>query len=358
MNPLLIIDTSKIKNNAVKLRELLKAKGIDIVGVTKVVQGEPLIARILLEAGLSWIGDSRVENISRIRESGVQAKLLQIRSPQISQAGLSARYADAALISDGKIAKALANEARNISKKFGVIVMIELGDLREGIMPEDAVGFVRDLVRSGVEFFGIGTNLGCYGGVIPTREKMELLVSIKDTLMDSGFDVPVVSGGATDTLMLFENGAVAGINQLRIGEAIMFGNDTTRNREIPYLKRDTMLLRAEIIEIRKKPSLPYGEIGRDAFGNVPIVEDRGSRLRAIVAIGKQDVEIGSLKPVDPGIEVLGGSGDHLILDIQDSEFRYESGSIVEFVPGYQSVLRLMLSPSVRKEFREFSLSRT
>ncbi|MEM1814350.1 MAG: hypothetical protein QXE04_03610, partial [Thermoplasmatales archaeon] len=65
----------------------------------------------------------------------------------------------------------------------------------------------------------------------------------------------------------------------------------------------------------------------------------------------------SLKPVDPGIKVLGGSGDHLILDIQDSEFRYEPGSVVEFVPGYQSVLRLMLSPSVTKEFREFSLSK-
>ncbi|MEM0128095.1 MAG: alanine/ornithine racemase family PLP-dependent enzyme [Thermoplasmatales archaeon] len=355
MNPLLLIDTSKIKRNAITLRELLSKKGVDLVGVTKVVQGEPAIARTLIEAGLSWIGDSRVENISKMRESGIQANLIQIRSPQLSEIHLTVKYTDAALISDSRIAVALANEARRTSRKFGVIVMVELGDLREGIMPEKAVPFVRDLERHGVQFLGIGTNLGCYGGVIPTLEKMESLISVRDSLLDSGFDVPIVSGGATDTLMLFETDNVRGINQLRIGEALMFGNDTTRNREIPYLERDTMLLRAEVIEVGKKPSVPYGEIGRDAFGNVPIIEDLGERLRAIVAIGKQDVEIGSLKPVDRGVKVLGGSGDHLILDIQDSENEYEAGSSVEFVPGYQSVLRLMLSPSVKKQFKEFSL---
>ncbi|MGC8644717.1 MAG: alanine racemase [Thermoplasmata archaeon] len=350
MNPVLTIDTLKIKRNALKLKEMLSRKGVDVVGVTKVVQGDVRIAQSLLEAGLSWLGESRIENIANMRKKGIEASILQIRSPQLSESIRSVRYADAALVSDSTIARALSSSAKRIGKRFGVIVMIELGDLREGIMPETAVSFAKEMRDNGVEFLGIGTNLGCYGGVIPTREKLENLLSVRDELVDRGFDVPVVSGGATDTIKLFEDGGISGINQLRIGEAIMFGNDTTRNREIPYLERDTMILRAEVIECRRKRSLPYGEIGRDAFGNIPKIEDRGERLRAIVALGKQDIEIGSLKAVDPGIEILGGSGDHLILDIEESENRYGPGSTVEFIPGYQSVLRLMLSPSIRKHY--------
>jgi predicted amino acid racemase len=350
MNPVLTIDVQKIKRNALKLKEMLGGRGIELVGVTKVFQGDSRIARALVEAGLNWLGESRIESIVNMRRGGIDASVLQIRSPQMSESSRSVRYANAALISDFSIAVSLSSSAKSIGKKFGLIVMIELGDLREGIMPEAAVDFVRGLVEKGGEFMGIGTNLGCYGGVIPTKEKIDELISVRDVLIDKGFDVPIVSGGATDTLQLFENRSLEGINQLRVGEAIMFGTDTTRNREIPYLERGTVMLKAEVIETARKKSLPYGEIGRDAFGNIPRIEDRGERLRAIVALGKQDVEISSLKPLDPGVEVLGGSGDHLILDIQNSENDYRAGSTVEFIPGYQSVLRLMLSPSVKKRF--------
>jgi len=350
VNPTLKIYTQKIKQNAITLKNMLSKHRVDIVAVTKVAHGDPKFAEIMNLAGIEWLGDSRIQNIVRMRRKGVDKRILQIRSPQISEIALSVKHADAALITELEIAKRIASQSKRADKKFGVIVMVELGDLREGLMPDEVVPFVREISNYYLDFLGIGTNLGCYGGVLPTIDKINVLLSLRDNLIDSGIDVPVVSGGATDTLSLIEEGRVTGINQLRIGEAIILGRDTTGNRNIPYLNKDTMLLEAEIIEIKEKASKPYGEIGRDSFGNIPVIDDLGTRKRAIIALGKQDVDLGHLVPLDPDVKILGGSSDHIILDIHESEIDYKVGSVVQFLPRYPSVLKLMGSPYVKRVY--------
>ncbi len=351
MNPSLFIFSEKIEENAKKLKNYLSMDNIDILGVTKVMLGDPRYAKILIEAGIETLGDSRIQNIIRMRRGGIKEKIFQIRSPQISEAKYTFKYADGAFITEIDTLKVISNYSKIYGKKFGIIVMVELGDLREGVMPKDLYDFVKESLNYKIEFLGIGTNLGCFGGVIPTEDKMNELSRLKEELIKNGIDVKIVSGGATDTLYLYERGRLSGINQLRIGEAIALGRDTTGNREISYLNRDTFLLKAEIIEIKEKPSKPYGEIGRDAFGNIPKIMDIGLRKRAIIALGIQDVDIGSLIPLDKGIRILGGSSDHIILDITESEENYAIGSEVEFHLLYPGLLKLMTSHHVKKVYK-------
>ncbi|MDP8011795.1 MAG: alanine/ornithine racemase family PLP-dependent enzyme [Thermoplasmata archaeon] len=350
MNPKLFIFLNKIEENARKLKHLLSKEGIDILGITKVMLGNPKYAEILIKSGITNIGDSRIQNITKMKKYGIDAKFFQIRAPQISEVEYTVKYADAAFVTEIETVKALSYYSKKLERKFGYLVMVEMGDLREGVMPEDLLQFVNESMKYGIEFLGIGTNLGCYGGVIPTREKIDELVQLKDLLEDHGISSKIVSGGATDTLQLFEKKELKGINQLRLGESIVLGRDTTGNREIEYLNRDTVILEAEIIEIKNKPSKPYGKIGHDAFGHVPEIPDIGIRRRAIIALGKQDVELESLIPLDNKIKILGGSGDHVILDITDSEENYKVGSVIKFNVLYPALLKLMTSPFVQKKF--------
>jgi len=182
MNPTIFIFSKKIEENARKLKSLLSKGGIDILGITKVMLGNPKYASILIKSGITSLGDSRIQDIIKMRKSGIDAKIFQIRAPQISEAKYTVKYADGAFVTEIETLKALSYYAKKYNKIFSYIVMVEMGDLREGVMPENLFSFVKKSLDFGMEFLGIGTNLGCYGGVIPTREKIEELVSLKDIL--------------------------------------------------------------------------------------------------------------------------------------------------------------------------------
>lgn len=348
MFPRINIFLDRISSNIRKLQEVLSP--VEIMGVTKGVCGDPYIAREMVNNGIRYLGDSRIQNIKRMRAKGIDARIFQIRSPQLSEIRETVKYADGAFVSELKIVKALSEKSREIGKKFAIIVMVELGDLREGVLPRDMPVFIKEAIGYGANIVGIGTNLGCFGGVIPTREKMENLLGVRDKIESMGIELEIVSGGATDTISLFENGKIQGINQLRIGEAILIGHDTTGNRKIDYLRQDTFIIEAEIIELKEKPSMPYGIIGRDAFGNIPHHVDRGIRKRAILALGRQDIDFEYLIPLEKGVEILGGSSDHMVVDVTDSKNVYEIGDVMSFYPLYPSLLKSMCSSHVKKRY--------
>ena len=350
MYPLLHIFLDKIKFNSTELYNRLSKNKIEIMGVTKVMSGHPYYAKTLIESGITLFGDSRIQNIYRLRKGGINEKIYQIRSPMISESRLSVKYSDGAIITEYDVAKSLSLYARNFGKKYSIIVMVEMGDLREGVLKDRLLEFfnlIYKLPNLNVE--GIAMNLGCYGGVKPTVKKLEEFLEIGKMLEEHGFNINILSGGATDTLILYEMGVLKGINQLRIGEAIALGRDTTNNRKIDYLRQDTFIVEGEIIEVDEKPTIPDGEIGRDAFGNIPKFEDIGIIKRAILAMGKHDVEFDALIPLED-VKILGGSGDHMILDIRNIKREIKVGDRIAFYPLYPSLLQLMESRYVKKVF--------
>jgi len=351
--PRLVVNLSKIRSNAEKIVSMCSKFGVEVVGVTKVTCGNPVIAKALVNSGIIILGDSRISNIERMKKSGVDAKFMLLRIPMLSELSRAMKVVDIFLVSELEIVKAISQLSRENEKKQ-VIYMVDLGDLREGVWFENCIEEIVNVSKfEGVELVGIGTNLGCYGGVIPTTEKMKQMVEISENLKDRGLNIKIISAGNTAALPMIEKKSLpSGVNQYRIGEAIMLGTDTTNDRTIDYLERDTFILEAEIVEIKTKPSVPVGKIGKDSFGREPKFEDKGNIKRAILAIGEQDVDSKGVFPLDEKAKVLHASSDHIVVDINDSNVDYHLGDKMRFRLNYSSLLRVMTSGYVEKIFLE------
>ncbi|WP_073194909.1 ornithine racemase Orr [Caloranaerobacter azorensis] len=350
--PCVEISLDKIKHNTREIVELCKRNNINVTGVTKVFCGEPKIAKTMVEGGVQILADSRIENLIKLKEINVPKMLLRL--PMISQADEVIKYSDISLNSELNTIKELSKKAVEQNKEHKIILMVDLGDLREGIFDEEEIFFVVSeiLKLDGIKLIGIGTNLTCYGGVIPKYENLSKLVKIKMNIEKKfNIELDIISGGNSSSLYLLKAGEMPKkINQLRLGESIVLGRETAYGESIENTYDDCFKLIVEIIEIKEKPSVPIGEIGMDAFGNKPKFIDKGIMKRAICAIGKQDVDLGDIIPYDKNIEILGESSDHLILDITKCEKNYEIGDNVEFKLTYGGILKVMTSEYVKKNF--------
>lgn len=352
MYPKIYVYLDRIYENAKYLKSLCEKSKVEIVGVTKVTCGEPYVAQILKSSGINIIGDSRIQNIKNMKNFGIDGPFMLLRIPMISEIDDVVKYADYTLISELKVADKLGEASKNFDKISKVIYMVDLGDLREGVWLEDAIDEIsKAMTIKGIDVVGIGTNLGCFGGVIPDKNNMTELTNIKIKIEERfGNSLYIVSGGNTAALPLIESESLPeGINQFRLGESIICGTDATNNREVPGTRQDTIILEAEIIELKEKPSIPKGAIGYDAFGRKPQFEDKGKRLKAILAVGEQDISPSSIMPLDDeNIEILHASSDHTIVDLTESTISYKVGDKIRFKLGYSSVLKAFTSPYVEK----------
>jgi predicted amino acid racemase len=264
-------------------------------------------------------------------------------------------YAEYSLNSEFSTLKLLGMAAIGKNKIHKVILMIDLGDLREGIWPSNIDAFVEEAVKiEGIKICGFGVNLTCYGGVVPNSNNLGELVNITRKMEEKySLDIEIISGGNSSSFYLInKNGMPNGINNLRLGEVMLLGRETAFGELVEGLHRDVFLLKAEIIELKEKPSVPIGEIGMDAFGNKPTFEEKGIIKRGIVGIGRQDIDPSGLIPLDNHIEVLGGSSDHTILDLTKCELEYKVGDNLEFYVDYGSLLRAITSDYVEKIITE------
>jgi len=347
-SPRLEIDLEKIHHNARTLVQRLGKRGISVTAVTKATLGSPDIARTLLQAGVSGLGDSRIENIETMRRAGISSPMALIRSPMVSQADRVVMHADVSFNTELEVISALSAAALAARRTHGVVLMVELGDLREGIMPGDLLDVVRETLRfAGIAFKGIGTNLACRSGVSPdVRNMAELSVlagSIEETF---GVTIDIVSGGNSANLEWALGAAESGrVNDLRLGEALLLGRETLHRKPIDGLHSDAITLVAEVIESKVKPSQPWGELAQNAFGEEQAITDRGHISQSILAVGRQDIDCSGLCP-SPGIAVLGASSDHLIVDSGGE--RLPIGSELSFQLNYSALVRAMTSPFVSK----------
>ena len=347
--PELLIDRSKFKHNIGTLLRMAAARDIQIHFITKCLCAWRPVVEAMAEAGAEYFGDSRIENLAGIQDLGLSRMLVRI--PMISQAMDTVRYADLSLNSDLSVIESLSDAALALDCQHGVILMVELGDLREGFMPEEVLEVAsRVLNLRGVWLAGIGANFNCYGGVIPEEGQLEELVAMAEAIRERfAIPLPIVSGGNSGSLYLLkEDRMPEGITHLRIGEGFLTGVETSYRRPIGDMFEDVFTLRAEIVELRRKPSVPTGKIGPNAFNEIPVFEDRGNLRRAILAIGEQDTRCDTLASKEANIGLLGSSSDHMILDLSLALRDFKVGDVLEFSPDYAALLRAMTSPYVTK----------
>lgn len=349
--PRLEIDLDKINHNAYTLVQRLNRRGISVTGVTKATLGSPDFANALLRAGVSSLGDSRIENIESMLHANVTSEMTLIRSPMITHAARVVKFADVSFNTEIEVIRRLSVEAQKADCIHRVLLMVELGDLREGIMPDDLIDIVSETCcLPNIVLEGIGTNLACRSGVSPDVSNMatltELVNFIETTTSES---INVVSGGNSANLTWALSGADTGrINNLRLGEAILLGRETLYRKPIANLHTDAITLIAEVIESKSKPSKPSGEIAQTAFGAKGATTDRGRVLQTILAIGIQDIDPEGLQG-DKGIKICGASSDHLI--IESTGRKLPIGAEVAFQLNYSALLRAMTSPFVGNMYK-------
>jgi len=350
--PRLEIDLDKLQHNARTLVDRLAGLGISVTGVMKSTLGSPEVACALLRAGVSGLADSRIENIETLRRGHVTASMTLIRSPMLSQAERVVAHADVSFNTELDVLRKLSSVAAATGKTHGVVLMVELGDLREGILPGDLAETVRATLRlPNLALKGIGANLACRSGVAPSSENMGELSELVDSIEAAfGLELGTVSGGNSANLTWALSGESTGrINDLRLGEAIVLGRQPLTRSPIEGLYTDAITLHAEVIEAKRKPSVPWGELAQAAFGEPPPVTDRGHVWQTILALGRQDVDVEGLH-APAGIEVLASSSDHLVLD--PGSQRLAIGAEVTFQLDYGALVRAMTSPFVTQVLRD------
>jgi predicted amino acid racemase len=349
--PRLEIYPDRIAQNARAVIALCHEHGAQVAAVTKVVCAHPAVVNALVAGGADMVADSRIRNLQAMADAGIDRPLMLLRIPAPSRAADVVRCANVTLNSNLRTIELLSEAAVLHGVRHQVIVMVDVGDLREGVWPDRAIEIVRGAAKlRNIEVIGLGCNLACYGGVIPTRENMTALVGIRDRCREeTGLDLNLLSGGNSANLPLLASGEMPWeINHFRIGEAIVLGRNVIDRSPWPGTRQDTFKMVAEVVEVERKPSMPVGERGQDAFGGTPEFEDRGVRLRAICNLGRQDVVVDGIEPLLPGVTVLGGSSDHLILDVEEAAENVKVGDELEFWPGYGALLALSTSPYVQK----------
>jgi predicted amino acid racemase len=348
--PRLDIDCAKIYHNTHALINQLGLKDMTVTPVTKVCLGHPVIAQTLVDAGASRLADSRIETIEKMKRSGISEPMMLIRTPMLSQAASIVQYCDISLNSEIAVIQRLSMMARKFGVTHGVIVMVELGDLREGVMPEKLIDLIGNIIRlPNIILKGIGSNLACRYGVAPDNGNMSQLSDLADQI-EKKFSVhlEIISGGNSASLYwaLNHTGRTR-VNDLRLGEAIFLGCEALYGQSIKGLFSDVITLTAEVIESNQKPSMPWGDREGNAFGERQLVVDRGVVSQAILAVGRQDVAISGMTPPS-GITIVSSTSDHLI--VETPHVPLVIGQKITFRLNYSAVLFAMSSPFVDKFF--------
>lgn len=352
--PRLEIKVSSVENNVREVVRRASEIGVDIAGVIKGATGDVEVAKAYDRGGAKWIASSRLEQIKTAIDAGIKKPMLLIRISMLSEVDEVVKLCDYSLQSEMVVIEALNDAAKKQGKIHNVILMADMGDLREGFwdkdeMAEAALKIEKELEN--IHLAGIGTNVGCYGSILPTVEKLEELVGVAEKIEKKiGRELEIISGGATSSLLRIWDGDMPKrINMLRVGEGIILNRDLEEcyNHPMPGLVRDCFRAKAEVIEVKRKPTHPVGEIGVDAFGHKVQYVDRGMRDRALLAMGKVDYgDWQELLPLEKGIEILGASSDHTIVDIEDAEKKYKVGDIMEFDINYATIVYFTSSKNV------------
>lgn len=352
--PRLEIHLERLHHNARILVERLGRQGISVTGVSKATLGLPEIVHTWVAAGIRSIGESRIESIEALAASGISVPMLLVRAPMLSQVDRVVAHAAVSCNSEPVMLEALARTAARQGVRHGVVLMVELGDLREGILAVDLEAIAQStLAQPNLLLMGIGTNLGCQNGIAPNALNMAELSRLA-TALEHRFAVrlPWCSGGNSANLPWLAAGGDPGrINHLRLGEALLLGREPLGRTAIPGLHTDAITLVAEVIESKRKPNQPWGQRGRTSFtarSPLPLpAGESGDEHRALLALGEQDVDAAGLSP-PLGVTIRGASSDHLVVGCRGTP--PEVGDEQRYQLSYSALLRAMTSPFVSRCF--------
>lgn len=349
------IDLLALRHNIRQVDEWVSShEGSSWTLATKVLCGHSDVLAALSALQIRSMADSRMGNLEAIAALDDPIETWYLRLPHMPVIDDVVRLADVSLNSEIEVIEALNASAGRQGRRHRIVIMIELGDLREGVVPGSLIEFYRrvfDLPH--VEVIGIGSNLGCLSGAIPTVDQYAQLCLYHE-LLELKFDrrLPLISAGTSAALPLLRDGIVpAKVNHFRIGESVFLGTDLVNGGTLSGLRDDAVTLDVSVVEIREKSLAPLGETtDMMPFESLrPSEQQPGERgYRAVITIGQLDTEVAGLTPVVEGYEVVGASSDLAVVNVGDNPHDLRVGDTIRFRPSYGAFVRLMLSKYIDK----------
>ncbi|MFA5574707.1 MAG: alanine/ornithine racemase family PLP-dependent enzyme [Brumimicrobium sp.] len=349
------LNKNKLKHNFDKLTDFFNEKNIEWSAVTKILCGNKLFLKEVINLGITNCSDSRISNLKKIKEINPESQTLYIKPPAKGAIRDVVKHADISLNTSKYTIKKLSEEAQKQGKTHKIIIMIDLGELREGVMREDFIQFYESIFQlKNIEVIGLGTNLSCLYGVLPNSDKLIQLCLYKQ-LVEYKFNrnIKFISGGSSVTIPMVEQGILPkGVNHFRIGETLFMGTNVYDGKPFKTLKQNVFKLYAEIIELYEKPIVPSGEMGANLEGEVIDFDDDDigkTSNRALIDIGILDIDVDHLDTTDSSIDIAGATSDMIVLDIGDNINKYKVGDAVEFTMDYMGIVRIMNSKYIEKK---------
>ena len=344
----------KLRHNYEYLDRYLKADKKEWAIVTKLLCGNKGYLQEVINLGVTELCDSRVSNLKTIKKLAPNIQTVYIKPPARRSVKSVVSYADVSFNTELKTIQLLSSEAIKQNKIHKVVIMVEMGDLREGVMGEDLLDFYGEIFKlQGIEVIGIGANINCLSGILPTEDKY-IQLSLYRQLIEFKFNrkIPWITAGTSITLpLLWRKQIPSSINHFRIGESLFFGTDLLEGGAFKGMKEDVIRLYTEIIEISEKPKVPIGYLAENPSGETIDVDesDYGEKaFRAIVDIGLLDISTDFLVTEDKDIEIIGASSDMLILDLGEQHASYKVGDLISFKLKYMGALGLFNSNYIEK----------
>lgn len=349
------LSTEKLQHNYAELNKLFGANDIEWSPVSKVLCGNKIFLQELINLGIQQVCDSRVSNLRAIKSINPDIETVYIKPPAKRSIKSIVKFADVSFNTELETIKLLSEAAKAANKVHKIVIMIELGELREGVMRDEFIDFYEKVFElPNIEIAGIGANLTCMYGVLPNHDKL-IQLSLYTQLIEAKFNrkIPYISGGASVTIPLIERGVLPkGINHFRVGETLFLGTDVYNNRPYETLHDDVFTLYAEIIELSEKPSLPSGELGYNLNNEIKEIDESQygeNTLRAIVDVGLLDIDPAHISPMDKDISIIGESSDMIVLDLGKNTKNKKVGDLISFRLDYMGLLRVMNSTYIDKK---------
>lgn len=344
----------KLKDNFDFLQEQFRENGVAWGVVSKLLCGNELYLKELIDLGVREIHDSRISNLAKIKEINPEVQTVYIKPSSKRNLAQMVRYADVSLNSELDTIRWISEEAGRQGKTHKVIIMVETGDLREGVMGDHLIDFYAQVFElPHMEIIGLGTNLNCLNGIMPSADKLIQLCLYKQIIeLKFNKKIPWVSAGTSVTLpLMFNKQLPKGVNHFRIGETLYFGLDLFEEKVIEGMHGDVFKLYTEIIEMQEKPLLPSGILAANPQGETVEIDQSlygQSSFRAILDIGLLDVDPKYLIPDDGEFEILGASSDMLILNLGKNPRGYKVGDVIKFRLKYMGALAVLNSDYIEK----------
>lgn len=344
----------KLKHNYEHLDKLFKEQKIEWGVVTKLFCGNEDYIREVINLGAREVHDSRVSNLKVVKNIDPDVQTVYIKPPPKKYIRDIVKYADVSFNTELETIRLLSKEAVKQNRKHMIIIMIEMGDLREGVMRDELIDFYGEIFKlPNIEVIGLGTNLNCLHGVMPSSDKLIQLALYKQ-IIELKFNRTIrwVSGGTTVVLPLVLRGDLPeSVNHFRIGEALYFGVDLFSNETIEGMEPSVLELYTQVIEIHEKPLVPSGELAANPQGETMEIDEElygKTAFRAILDIGYLDIQPDFLIPKSKDIEIVDASSDMLVVNVGENESDLKVGDIVTFQLKYVGALGLMNSNYIDK----------